>query len=165
LNPIYTEHELEGPLREQCAGTIVTMTRFYERVKRVQPRTPLLERVIATNIKEFFPPLLRLLFTIAREKRDGDRIALRPGDHDFAHLLLINRGHTPPKVDVSPDDPAVLLMSGGTPGTPKGVLGRHGAYVMAGLQLKAWNESAGGPNDVLFLPLPLFHVYGNAGVQ
>ncbi|HEV3141849.1 MAG TPA: long-chain fatty acid--CoA ligase [Vicinamibacterales bacterium] len=165
LNPIYTEHELEGPLREQGVGTIVTLTRFYERVKRVQPRTAL-KRVIATNIKEFFPPLVRLLFTIARERRDGDRISLRPGDHDFAHLLLINRAHKPPTVAVSADDPAVLLMSGGTTGTPKGVLGRHGAYVMAGLQIKKWNESSlSSGNDVLFLPLPLFHVYGNVGVQ
>ena len=41
LNPTYTEHELEGPLREHGIETIVTLTRFYERVKRVQPRTPL----------------------------------------------------------------------------------------------------------------------------
>ena len=40
LNPIYTEHELEGPLREHGVETIVTLTRFYQRVKRVQPRTP-----------------------------------------------------------------------------------------------------------------------------
>ena len=40
---------------------------------------------------------------------------------------------------LAPADPAVLLMSGGTTGTPKGVLGTHGAYVMAGLQIKAWN--------------------------
>jgi long-chain acyl-CoA synthetase len=164
LNPIYTEHELEGPLRAHGAGTIVTLTRFYERVKRVQPRTPL-TRVIATNIKEFFPPLLRLLFTIAREKRDGDRVTLRPGDHDFAHLLLINRGRKPPKTPLTGGDAAVLLMSGGTTGTPKGVVGRHAAYVMSGLQIKAWNASAAGPNDVLMLPLPLFHVYANAGVQ
>src|SRR4051812_5614279 len=164
LNPIYTEHELEGPLREHGIETIVTMTRFYEHVKRVQPRTPI-RRVIATNIKEYFPPVLRLLFTIAREKRDGDRITMRPGDHDFAHLLLINKGHKPPKTTISAADPAVLLMSGGTTGTPKGVLGRHGSYVMAGLQIKKWNESASGPDDVLLLPLPLFHVYGNVGVQ
>jgi len=164
LNPVYTEHELEGPLREHGVETIVTMTRFYERVKRVQPRTAI-TRVIATNIKEYFPPVLRLLFTIAREKRDGDRITLRPGDHDFAHLLLINKGRKPSKATISAADPAVLLMSGGTTGTPKGVLGRHGAYVMAGLQIKTWNESAGGPDDVLLLPLPLFHVYGNVGVQ
>ena len=72
LSPIYTEQELEAPLRDNGVETIVTLTRYYERVKRVQPRTPL-TRVIATNIKEYFPPLLRLLFTLAREKRDGDR--------------------------------------------------------------------------------------------
>ena len=164
LNPVYTERELEGPLRDHGVETIVTMTRFYERVKRVQPRTAL-KRVIATNIKEYFPPLLRLLFTIAREKRGGDRIVLQPGDHDFGHLLLINRGRQPPKTTISAADPAVLLMSGGTTGTPKGVLGRHGSYVMAGLQIRKWNESATGSDDVLLLPLPLFHVYGNVGVQ
>src|SRR2546430_3341179 len=61
LNPIYTEPELEGPLRDHGVETVVTLTRFYPRVKRVQPRTPV-RRVVATNIKEFFPPLLRLLF-------------------------------------------------------------------------------------------------------
>src|SRR5262245_45628927 len=65
LNPIYTERELEPPLRDTGAQTIVTLTRFYTRVKALQPRTAL-KRVIATNIKEFFPPLLRLLFTIVR---------------------------------------------------------------------------------------------------
>lgn len=165
LNPTYTEHELEGPIREHGIETIVTMTRFYQRVKHVQGRTGL-RRVIATNIKEHFPPLLRLLFTLLREKRDGDRITLAPGDHDFPQLLLDHRGNRPERVSLSPTDPAVLLMSGGTTGTPKGVLGTHAAYVHAGLQIKTWNAAAlRGPEDVLFLPLPLFHVYGNVGVQ
>ena len=76
LNPIYTEHELEGPLREHGVETIVTLTRFYERVKQRAARARRVRRVIATNIKEYFPPLLRVLFTLLREKRDGDRIAL-----------------------------------------------------------------------------------------
>ncbi len=165
LNPIYTEHELEGPIREHGIETVVTMTRFYHRIKNLQPRTGL-KRVIATNIKEYFPPVLRVLFTLLREKRDGDRITLRPGDHDFAHLLLVNRGHRPPAVAVGPNDQAVLLMSGGTTGTPKGVLGTHGAYVMAAVQIQTWLRSAiTGAADVNFLPLPLFHVYGNVGVQ
>jgi len=165
LNPIYTEHELEGPLREHGIETIVTLTRFYRRVKSVQPRTPL-RRVIATNIKEYFPPLLRVLFTLLRETKDGDRIALKPGDHDLAHLLLVNRGRRPPPAVVAANDPAVLLMSGGTTGTPKGVLGRHGSYAIAGLQIAAWNAGALGTGGVVsLLPLPLFHVYGNVGVQ
>jgi long-chain acyl-CoA synthetase len=165
LNPIYTEHELEGPLRDHGVGTIVTLTRFYGRVKRVQPRTHV-RRVIATNIKEHFPPRLRLLFTLFREKRDGDRIALQPGDHDLAHLLRAHRGHAPEGSVARAADPAVLLMSGGTTGTPKGVVGRHGGYVTAGLQIRTWMAAAlGGTSDVTVLPLPLFHVYGNVGVQ
>jgi long-chain acyl-CoA synthetase len=165
LNPIYTEREIETPLREHGVETIVTLTRFYDRVKRVQPRTPL-RRVIATNIKDYFPPVLKLLFTIAREKRDGDRIALRPGDHDLAHLLLINKGKRPERAALGPTDPAVLLMSGGTTGTPKGVLGLHGAYTIAGLQILAWLRSAiEGERRAVFAPLPLFHVYGNVGIQ
>ena len=165
LNPVYTEHELEGPLREHGIETVITLTRFYQRVKQIQPTTGV-RRVIATNIKEHFPPLLRVLFTLFREVRDGDRIRLKPGDHDFAHLLLVNRGRKPAGAPPSPADPAVLLMSGGTTGTPKGVLGTHGAYVMAGLQIKTWNATAlRGVDDVTFLPLPMFHVYGNVGVQ
>src|SRR5256885_199493 len=165
LNPIYTEAELEGPLRDHGVETVVALTRFYPRVKRVQPHTPV-RRVIATNIKEYFPPLLRLLFTAFREKKDGDRVAVAPGDHDFAHLLLVNRGRRPAPAAPSARDPAVLLMSGGTTGTPKGVLGTHGAYVIAGAQVQAWNAAVlQGSGDVTFLPLPLFHVYGNVGVQ
>ncbi len=164
LNPVYTEHELETPLRDEGVETLVVLTRFYHLAKRIQPRTPV-KRVIATNIKEYFPPLLRLLFTAVREKRDGDRVTLAPGDHALRHLLLVNRGRPRPPVPVSPDDPAVLLMSGGTTGEPKGVLGRHHAYVMAGLQLECWNESALSGPSIAFLPLPLFHVYANVGVQ
>jgi long-chain acyl-CoA synthetase len=165
LNPIYTEHELEPPLRDHGVETIVTLTRYYARVKRVQPKTPV-RRVIATNIKEYFPPLLRLLFTLARERRDGDRIQIAPGDHEFAHLLLLNRGRSPQAERVSGADPAVLLMSGGTTGTPKGVLGRHDAYTIAGRQIVAWTSPLlNRLTDTICLPLPLFHVYANVGVQ
>ena len=164
LNPIYTEHELEGPIREHGIETIVTLTRFYERVKRLQTKTPL-RRIVATNIKHYFPWSLRLLFTIVRETKEGDRISLAAGDHDYATLLTRHRGQRPPAIAVTADDPAVLLMSGGTTGTPKGVLGRHGAYVITGQQVEAWTASILERDGVILLPLPLFHVYANIGVQ
>jgi long-chain acyl-CoA synthetase len=165
LNPIYTEHELEGPIREHGIETIVTLTRFYERVKRLQPRTGL-RRVIATNIKEYFPPLLRLLFTIARERRERDNVTAVPPDRDFATMVEQYRGLRPDRVAITPDSPAVLLMSGGTTGTAKGVLGRHEAYVQTGLQVQAWVRSVLGTGEsVIMLPLPLFHVYANVGIQ
>ena len=60
----------------------------------------------------------------------------------------------------------MILSSGGTTGTPKGVVGLHRHYVAAGLQLYEWTKSAKKPwVDVIMLPLPLFHVYANVGVQ
>ena len=165
LSPIYTEHELEEALKDGEVETIVTLTRFYPLVKRVQPRTPL-RRIIATNIKEYFPPLLRVLFTLVRERRDGDRVALAREDHDLAKLLAAHRGSPPARAALAPGDPAVLLMSGGTTGTPKGVLGSPAAYTMTGLQIQAWTRSVLGVGDsVIMLPLPLFHVYADVGVQ
>ena len=165
LNPIYTEAELEGPIRENGIDTIVTLTRFYDRVKRVQARVPI-RHVIATNIKEYFPAVLKILFTVVREKKDGDRVKLARGDHWFASLLTTHANASPMRAGVTPDDPAVLLMSGGTTGTPKGVLGTHGAYSKAGLQIGTWMRSAiTEGKSVIMLPLPMFHVYGNVGVQ
>jgi long-chain acyl-CoA synthetase len=57
-------------------------------------------------------------------------------------------------------------MSGGTTGTPKGVVGLHRGMVVAGLQLQAWLRPAMREwTDKIMLPLPLFHTYANTGVQ
>ena len=165
LNPLYAEAEIELALRESGATAIVALTRYYERVKHVQAQTRL-RHVIATNIKEHFPPLLRLLFTLFREKRDGDRISRQPDDHDFAALLARYASAQPVRARISADDPAVLLMSGGTTGTPKAALGAHRAYTYTGIQIQNWNATVlHGPADVCFVPLPLFHVYANVGIQ
>jgi long-chain acyl-CoA synthetase len=163
-NPIYGERELEESLATSTPSTLVTLTPFYERVKNIQPRTSV-ERVIATNVKEYLPPLLRLLFTLLLERKEGHRISLRDGDEWMEALIAEGRPLGKPQIAVSPDDPAIILMSGGTTGTPKGVLGIHSGFVMAGTQIATWlSESLGGEASIM-LPLPLFHTYGCTGVQ
>jgi long-chain acyl-CoA synthetase len=165
VNPTYTERELESSLNSTGAQTVITLTPFYARLKEVQSRTAV-RTVIATSIKEHLPPLLRVLFTLFKEKPEGHRISIAQGDHWLQDLLRRHRGTAPPTVNVGPDDRAVILASGGTTGTPKGVVGLHRHYVSAGLQLYEWTKSAKRPwVDAIMLPLPLFHVYANVGVQ
>jgi long-chain acyl-CoA synthetase len=165
LNPIYAERELERALTSTDASVIVTLTPFYQRVKSVQPRTAV-RCVVATSIKEYLPPTLRLLFTIFKEKKDGHRIRIADDDRWFQTLLSTHRSSPRPTVAVGPDDRAVILPSGGTTGTPKGVVGLHRHYVAAGRQLYEWTKSALTRwTDAIMLPLPLFHVYANVGVQ
>jgi long-chain acyl-CoA synthetase len=165
INPTYTEREMEEALRGNGAETVVTLTPFYNRIKDVQPRTAL-RNVVATSIKEHLPPALRVLFTLFKEKQGGHRISLQEGDHWLKDLLRQHRNSSRPAVAIGPDDRAVILASGGTTGVPKGVVGLHRHYVVAGIQLFEWTKSAKRPwVDAIMLPLPLFHVYANVGVQ
>jgi long-chain acyl-CoA synthetase len=165
LNPIYSEREFEHALEATRAEVLVTLTPFYNRLKLVQGRTHV-KHVIATNIKEYLPPTLRVLFTLFKEKKEGHRVSITAGDSWLQDLLTRHRNAVRPAITVLPDDPAVILSSGGTTGTPKGVLGLHRHYVAAGRQLYAWTKSAKEDwRDVIMLPLPMFHVYANVGVQ
>ena len=170
LNPLYAASELIEPLRNAGVEIVVTLTPFYPLLKEIQRQTPV-RRVIATSIKEYLPPLLRLLFTLFKEKKAGHRIALEPGDAWFQSYLERRATALPPPP--SPDDPAILLMSGGTTGTPKAVVGLHRCLVAAGLQLKTWLQPPGSalqtadvaPQDITVVALPLFHVYACVGIQ
>lgn len=165
MNPLYTEHELEHCFQECGAETAVVLTRFYDKVKSVQPNTSL-RCILATNLKEYLPPLLRLLYTLAKEKAEGDRITLQPGDHWLADLLRRHAGASRPDVAISPQDPAIMLFSGGTTGTPKAAIGTHGGLLMSGMQINAWFKSLLDPwIDIMMVNLPLFHVYAQCGVM
>ena len=165
FNPTYSEREMGEALRTTGAETRIVLNRFYEKVKGIQSTTSL-KRIVATNIKEYLPPLTRIAYTFLKEKKEGDRISLRAGDYRFTDLLRGFRRARRPDIRVSPDDPSVILMSGGTTGTPKGVVGVHRGMVIAGLQLQAWLRPAMQEwTDTIMCPLPLFHVYTNTGLQ
>jgi long-chain acyl-CoA synthetase len=165
LNPTYTESELEHALKDCGAETVVVMTMFYNQFKKLQPRTNV-KLVIATNIKDYLPPLLKVLFTLAKEKKDGHRIELQAGDFWMTDLIKEQAGAKRPDVTVLPGDDALLLFSGGTTGTPKGVVGTHHSQVITGLQFNSWFAEITEPyKDVMMLVLPLFHSFATYAVM
>lgn len=165
FNPTYTERETLDALHATGAETVIVLNRFYDKIKSVQPHTSV-KRVVTTGIKDYLPLHLRIGYTLLKEVKDGERIGLRGGDARLSTLLRRHRWSRVPAPTVKPDDVSAILMSGGTTGTPKGVVGTHRGMVIAGIQLQAWLRSAMREwSDVIMMPLPLFHTYGNTGLQ
>jgi long-chain acyl-CoA synthetase len=164
MNPLYTEHELPQMLADCGVEIALVLTPFYDKLKAAQPHTSL-RCIIATNIKEYLPTHLRVLFTALKEKKEGHRIALQEGDLWLGDLLRKYARAPRPQISISPQDPALFLFTGGTTGTPKAAVGTHQALLITAMQLKAWcGDVFVEWEDVAMGHLPMFHCYGNVAI-
>jgi long-chain acyl-CoA synthetase len=160
FNPLYAAREVEHQLKDSGAETMVVMSRFYPIVKQVRPNTKL-RRVIVTNIKEYFPPLIKLLYTLAREKKGGDRqdISGDPNTYWFQDVLK-QAPAKPMPVDVKPTDTALLLYTGGTTGVAKGAELSHYNVVTNAIACRHWMHDIQEGKEIVLTTLPLYHSYG-----
>ena len=159
-NPLYTAPELRYQLADAGAETIVVLSRIYPVVKAARAGTKL-RNIIVTNIKEEMPPVLRALFTLAKEKKEGHRqdFATEPGAIAFRRVLTL--GGDDSAAPVRSSDIAQLQYTGGTTGTSKGAMLSHRALVANTLQCKAWfGPALTDGADAVMAVMPLFHVYG-----
>lgn len=157
VNPLYTPPELRGQLADSGAETLVVLSRLYPVAREALAGTAV-KRVVVTNIKEHFPPLLRWLFTVARERKEGHRVDLRGDERAVRFTDLLRRAERPRPVAVEPSDLAVLQYTGGTTGTPKGAMLSHRALVANVAQCRAWHRPEEGETGLAVMPF--FHVYG-----
>jgi len=159
-NPLYTVPELRHQLQDSGAETIVVLSRLYPVVKAAREGTRV-KNVFVTNIKEYMPPIVKTLFTIAKEKKDGHRqpFAGDPGAQAFADVVGKSPA-TPFDAGVTQNDIAVLQYTGGTTGVSKGAMLSHRALVANTLQCRAWFSKERDGEGVGMAVMPFFHVYG-----
>jgi long-chain acyl-CoA synthetase len=158
-NPLYKAHEMTHQLADSAAEVIVTLSSLYPLIKTIRPNTRL-RHVIVAQIKTYFPPVLRLLFTVAMEGQKGHRVSIS-GDADthwFTDLLDQSSG-TPQAVAVKPEDTAVLMYTGGTTGISRGAQLTHRNILVNAFQCKVWLNSPQA-QEICMVQLPLFHCYG-----
>jgi long-chain acyl-CoA synthetase len=159
-NPTYVARELQHQLTDSGAETIVTLSLTYPLVRAVRESTPL-KHIVVTNVKEYFPTLLRLLFTAAMEKKEGHQqdTSGHSGTLWF-HELLSNSSVDLPEPDIDLGDTAVLMYTGGTTGVPKAAQLTHANLQANAQQVRVWLTRLVEGQEVIMTSLPLFHSYG-----
>ncbi len=158
-NPLYTGREIEHQMKDSGTEIMLVMSNFYSMIKEVQPKTPI-KKLIVTNIKEYLPGMLRFLFTLTKEKKDGHRVELGEGDYWLQDLLKEYSAADRPQIEMKPKDDALYQYSGGTTGLSKAAIATHGNLVANTLQIKSWLPSVKEGGETVLMAIPMFHVYG-----
>jgi len=158
-NPLYTPPEIEHQVNDAGIEIMFVMSNFYKTIKAAQPKTKI-KKIVVTNLKETLPPVLRLLFTLAKEKKGGFRVDLEPGDVWLQDLLSQHKPEDRPKLKITADDTALFQYSGGTTGISKGAIAMHRNLVANTLQIKNWMTNLNEGKEIVLMAIPLFHVYG-----
>jgi len=160
-NPLYMPREIEYLINDSGAGTIIVMSSLYGRVKGIRKST-CLKKVIVTNIKEYFPASLKLLFGLTREKKEGHRVDISDDKETYRFQDVIKISPDMPEtVDIKPDDTSTLIYTSGTTGKPKGAQHTHASQVFNSCLLNIWAKSRKG-EDIMLAAMPFFHIYGLA---
>ncbi len=159
-NPQYVAREMKHQLNDAGAETIITLSLMYPIVKQIRAETSL-KRVIVTNIKEYFPGLLKFLFTVATEKKEGhyQDISGDANTYWFQDVLDKAPAARPTPVEIDMQDTAILMYTGGTTGLSKAAQLTHRNVQANTIQVRTWFPSLVEGGEVVLTSLPLFHCY------
>ena len=164
VNPLYTERELEHQLKDSGALAIVIVENFAATLEKCISRTPIKHVVLAAmgdmlgllkgmvvnyvvrNVKKMVPP-----FALPEAVRYNDAVAK-------------GRRGSLKRMEIGPEDVAVLQYTGGTTGVSKGAVLLHRNVVANALQSEAWNAPAmklvpAGEQPTSICALPLYHIF------
>jgi long-chain acyl-CoA synthetase len=155
LNPLSTERELAFYLADSGAETVITIPLFAQKVAALRPAAPI-KRLIVARLSDFLPFPLNLLQGIQEWRLLQGAAHL--GLTNFMQLLRAAPPADFKPEPVAPDDPAILIYSGGTTGVSKGILLSHFNCVANAHQVAAWGRLTA--EERVLAVLPLFHGFG-----
>ncbi|MDA8142048.1 MAG: long-chain fatty acid--CoA ligase [Desulfobacteraceae bacterium] len=159
LNPLYTPPELKMMVETSGLTTLISFDMALPAI-RTLCQTTQIPRVIVTGVTDYiagFPP------------SSAKSLDLEKGWLHFGELLEKSTSTKIPKVPFSPDDPAMILFTGGTTGVPKGAVITHANVVAGVMAASQWGNptisALPAERRKVLAVLPYFHAYGNIVVM
>ena len=159
IHPLSAEKEIEFYLNVSDSKIAITLDQFYGKFANILANTGVETLIIAT-IKDALSPLMKIGYQLTQ----GRKIAKVPADTPKvllwkSFLKKAKDFSGSPAVRRAAEDPAVILYSGGTTGTTKGIVLTNLNFNALGQQVVAANPIF-RPGDKMLAAMPLFHGFG-----
>ena len=158
VHPLSGEKEIEFCLKQSASVVCLTLDRFYGKFENIRKNVPL-RSLILTSIRDVLSPVKRKGYYLA----EGRKIKKVPASAEIVWWEKFLRDgsdyHGPYHVVRKAQDPAVILYSGGTTGTMKGILLSNLNFNALGQQIIATNPMF-KPGDKMLAVMPIFHGFG-----
>ncbi len=158
IHPLSAEKEIEFYLNASHSVTAITLDQFYHKFESIRQNTEVVNIVIA-SIKDALSTPIKAGYMLT----EGRKIRKIPEDAPVIRWEeFIRLGHACSwnyKVERDGSDPAVILYSGGTTGTTKGIVLTNRNFNALAAQIIATNPMF-RPGDRMLAAMPLFHGFG-----
>ena len=158
IHPLSAEKEIEEYLNISDSTTIVTLDQFYHKVEAIRDNTNI-QNVIIARIKDELTRPIKAGYMLT----EGRKIKRIPKDAPVItwdkFMKIGNVSFPNYAVERKPEDPAVILYSGGTTGKTKGIVLTNMNFNALGKQIQAANPMF-RPGDKMLAAMPLFHGFG-----
>ena len=159
IHPLSAEKEIEFYLNESESVAAITLDQFYHKFENIREKTKVVNIIIA-SVKDALSKPIKAGYMLT----EGRKIAKIPEDAPvimWKDFMRLSRAcfYKTYKVKRGADDPAVILYSGGTTGTTKGIVLTNLNFNALAAQITATNPMF-RPGDKMLAAMPLFHGFG-----
>lgn len=158
IHPLSAEKEIEFYLNASHSVTAITLDQFYNKFENIRQNTGITNIIIASVKDELSRPV-RAGYMLT----EGRKIQKIPKDAPVIRwrefMAMSRHCFYNYKVDRKSEDPAVILYSGGTTGTTKGIILTNRNFNALGQQVVATNPMF-RPGDKMLAAMPVFHGFG-----
>ena len=131
LNPMYTAEELKALIGNTGVTTLFTFDMVLPNIRPVCEAVEI-PRVIVTRVTDYVEGF---------GKSTASELELEEGWLHFSEFLDKSTSTKLPRVQVVPEDPALIQFTGGTTGLPKGAVLTHANLVAATMQCSLWGNA------------------------
>ena len=157
IHPLSAEKEITFYLNESHSVAAITLDQFYGKFEAARKGTKV-KNLIITSISDALPPVMKVGYALT-QGRKMEKLPKNAPMLPWKTFLSMGRAGENPKVSRNSDAPAVILYSGGTTGTTKGIVLTNRNFNALGQQVVATNPMF-RPGDKMLAAMPIFHGFG-----